>query len=128
MLTQDKTSSPERDPSGLREEGRQTGQSKGAGPEALTRKRKLLFFPLISVNAVRKETFTAGASFPNTRRVLQNVVGSDYFGPVYSPAKRFSMFSIFTLGLTNGVRFTCRHHLQLKKKKPNVASTICTFE
>lgn len=74
MLTQDKTSSPERDPSGLREEGRQTGQSKGAGPEALTRKRKLLFFPLISVNAVGRETST-GASVPNTQRVLQNVVG-----------------------------------------------------
>ena len=74
MLTQDKTSSPERDPSGLQEEGRQTGQSKGAGPEAPTYKRKLLFFPLINVIAVRKETAT-GASFPNTQTVLRNVVG-----------------------------------------------------
>lgn len=73
MLTQDKTSSPGSDPSELQEEGRQTGQSKGARPEALTHKRKLLFFPLISVNAVRKET-TTGASFLNTQRVLQNVV------------------------------------------------------
>lgn len=43
---------------------------------------------------------------------------SEYFGPVYTPAKCFCMFAIFTLGLTNGVRFTCRHHLLLKEKKP----------
>lgn len=65
MLTQDKTSSPECDPSGRGKEGRQTGQSKGAGPEALTHKRKLLFFPLISVKCC-EEREAAGASFPNT--------------------------------------------------------------
>lgn len=47
-MAQDKTPYADGDPSGLREEGRETGQTKGVGPKAFPFKRKLLFFPLIS--------------------------------------------------------------------------------
>lgn len=47
MLTQDKIPGPDSDLSGPREEGRETGQTKGVGPEAFQYQRKLLFFPLI---------------------------------------------------------------------------------
>lgn len=49
MLTQDKIPGPVSDLSECEEEGRETGQSKGVGPEALAYKRKPLFFPLIGL-------------------------------------------------------------------------------
>lgn len=119
MLTQDRTSSPECDLSGLWEEGRQIGQSKGAGPEALSLKRKLLFFPLFSVKRPLERAFQTCEGF------LRNAVGKHLLGRIYTPAKCFSMLAIFTLSVANRAHFMCSPYLQFEKLK--IASTIFPF-